>query len=108
MSDEVNIVDELKRLSRRMEDLDKTVSKMSADREMFEDILSRLVKVETAIGLQRSTLTETAKNIKADIKEVSNVVEAKVDEGIQNIDEKTVVVKSSKQSILDKIFKKAR
>ena len=41
---EQTTIEELKRLSRRIEDLDKTVSKMSADREMFEDILSRFVK----------------------------------------------------------------
>ena len=103
---QLNVADELKRLSRRIEDLDKTVSRISADREILEDVLGRLLRVEEAIHLQRSTSTETAKNIKEDIQEVRDVVEAKVGEVSQNIDDKTVVVKSEKQSVVQNILHK--
>ena len=101
-----DISDELKRLSRRIEEIGKTADLLYQDRELLEDILSRLSAVESAINLQRSTQTENAKNTKADINEVKEAVEAKVDEATEMIDDKTVIVKSPTKSIIQKIINK--
>jgi len=103
---EPHIADELKRLSRRIEEIGKTTNLLFQDRELLEDILSRLLAVESAINLQRATQTENAKNTKADINEVKDIVDAKIDEVNETIDNKTVIVKSPKESILQKIINK--
>ena len=101
-----DVSDELKRLSRRIEEIGKTTDLLFNDRELLEDILARLSAVESAIHLSRSTQTENAKNTKADINEVKDIVEAKVDEVNETIDSQTVIVKSPKESVLQKIINK--
>ena len=101
-----NVTDELKRLSRRIDEQGKILDLLFADREIFEDILSRMTAVETAIHLQRSNATENAKDIKSNIDEVKDVVEAKVGEVSENIDNNTVVIKSAKESIIQKLKRK--
>ncbi len=103
---ETHITDELKRLSRRIEEIGKTADLLFNDREILEDILHRLGAVESALNLNRSTATENARNTKADINEVKEIVEAKVDEVNQTIDEKTLIVKSPQQSVVQKIINK--
>ena len=98
------ISDELKRLSRRIEDIAKTVDLLFSDREILEDLLTRMTAVESAIHLQRSTATTNAKNIHEDINEVKDVVEAKVGEVAESMDDKTVIVKSPKESVIQKIL----
>ena len=107
MTDE-NISVELKRLSRRIEELQKTMDLLHADREIFEDILSRMTAIESAIHLQRSTATETAKDIKSNINDVKDAVDAKVDEVNEFIDDQTVVVKSQRKNVIDKIIDMTR
>lgn len=108
-SDKISLTqvsDELKRLSRRIEEIGKTLDLLYQDREILEDVLSRMGAVETAIHLQRSNATENAKDIKENIDEVKDVVEAKVGEVSENLNDKTVIVKSPKQSIIEKIMGK--
>ena len=105
---EINTADELKRLSRRIDEMQKTLDLLFADREIFEDILTRMSAVENAMHLQRATATENAKDIKADIKEVADVVESKVDEVNQSMDDKTVVLKGKNQTIVEKIIDKVK
>lgn len=100
------ISDELKRLSRRIEEIGKTLDLLYQDREILEDVLSRMTAVETAIHLQRSNATENAKDIKENIDDVKNVVEAKVGEVSESMDDKTLIVKSPKESVIQKIINK--
>jgi len=102
--DQSEIINELKRLSRRVDDVSKTTDSLMEDRNILEDILTRLTALENAMHLQRATATENAKNLKADISEVSAVVEAKVDSVTENMDSHTVIVKSPKESVLQKII----
>lgn len=104
--DNTEIVEELKRVSRRLDDLEKSQTRLNSDREIFEDILTSLSAIEYAIHLSRSTQTENAKNTKADIKEVKEAVEAKVEEVNENIENKTVIVKSADKTILQTIIDK--
>ena len=104
----IGVTNELKRLSRRIEDIGKTLDLLFADREILEDLLSRMSAVEAAIHLQRSTATETAKNIKQDIEEVKDVVEAKVGEVSEMVDDKTVVLKNPSEGVLERIINKVR
>lgn len=98
------IVDELKRLSRRINEQGKTIDLIMQDRNILEDILHRLGAVESALNMSRSTATENAKNAKEDISEIKDIVDAKVDEISQTIDGKTLIVKSPKESVLQKII----
>lgn len=105
---DTEITDELKRLSRRIEEIGKTIDLLFADREILEDVLSRMTAVENAMHLQRSTATENAKNIKADISEVKDAVEAKVGEVAETMDSKTVIVRAPKQSVIQTIIGKLK
>lgn len=97
------LVDEFKRLSRRIDEQGKTIDLVCKDRDILEDILHRLGVIESVLNIQGSTIKENAKNAKADMIEVKDIVEAKVDEVNQTIDEKTLIVKSLKESVLQKI-----
>ena len=103
---DTKLVDEMKRISRRLDEQGKTLDLLFKDREILEDILTRLSAVENALHLQRSAQTEMAKNIKADIGDVQEVIEAKMDEKALEIDEKTVIVKSPRDSVIKKILSK--
>jgi len=102
--EDTDVANELKRLSRRIDDVSKTTDSLMTDRNILEDILTRLTAVENALHLQRATATENAKNLKADISEVGAVVEAKVDAVTENIDKHTVIVKSPQESVIQKIL----
>lgn len=103
---DINVSEELGKFSRRMESMQKTVDLIMKDRDILEDILHRLGVVESTLNLNNSTAKENAKNAKADIAEVKDIVAAKVDEVNQTIDDKTVIVKSPKESVLQKIINK--
>jgi hypothetical protein len=103
---DTGISDELKRVSRRLDQQQKTLDLLFHDRDIFEDMQIRLTAIENAMHLQRATATENAKNTKADIKEVVSMVEAKVDEVNESIDKQTVVVKSPKESVIERIINK--
>ena len=96
--------EELKKVVRRLDSLQKTVDLMFSDRNLLEDILARLSTLENALHLNREHQTEMQKDTKADIGDVKNIVEAKIDEAITNMDEKTVVI-AKNDNILAKIRK---
>lgn len=102
------ITDELKRLSRRIDGQGKDISLLMADRNILEDILTRMTALENAMHLQRATATENTKATKAAISEVSAVVEAKVDQVSEQMDNKTIIVKSPRESVIQKIFKRIK
>lgn len=102
----VQITEELKRLSRRIESIAITQDKLFSDREILEDILSRLSSVETALKLNRASQTENAKDIRAGISGVKDAVENKIDEVSETIEDKTVIVKGSTDNVVQKIINK--
>lgn len=105
---DTKITDEVKRLSRRIEEIGKTLDLLYQDREILEDILTRLSSVEGALNLQRTNQTEMVKNIKADIGEVKDTVEAKMDEAAVAMNENTLIVKSPTESVIQKIINKVK
>lgn len=100
-----DIPDELKRLSRRVEEVSKTTELLYKDRDILEDILLRLSGLEQALHLNREHQTDVAKDMTANIKRVEFAVEDKVDEVKDTITEKTVVVKTNSIPIFDKLKK---
>jgi predicted transcriptional regulator len=96
----------LDQLSERVEEIAKAQKRLSNDREILEDILLRLGQLEAALKLNRSTQTDVAKDIRADISGVQDAVEAKVDEVTESMDDKTLIVKSPRESVIQKILKK--
>ena len=58
------ITNEMKRLSRRIDEQGKVLDLLMNDREILEDILTSLTAMKDAIHLQRSNQTEMVKNIK--------------------------------------------
>lgn len=107
-AEELNIADELKRLSRRLDTLQKSTDLLFKDREILEDVLTRLTALENAMNLQRQTATENAKNMRNDISGVKEAVEAKVEEVTEHMDDKTVIVKAPHDTILQKIINKLK
>lgn len=100
------VTNELKRLSRRIDSHGKTIDLIYKDRDILEDILNRLTAIESAINLQRSKATDTAKEIKTNIEGVQEAVEAKIDQVNVVTDEKTVIVKGPKDNVLKQIVDK--
>lgn len=99
------IQDELKRLVRRVDTLQKSVDIQIADRNILEDILARLSAVEQALHMNKDHQTEMQKDLKADVKDVQAAVEDKVNEVKNTIGEKTIVVKSKSDSMFAKLRK---
>ena len=98
--------EEFKKIVRRLDTLQKTVDLMMGDRNMFEDILSRLGALEQAQHLNKDHQTEVQKDIKADILDVKHAIEDKVDEIRLDTADKTVIVKTNDESIFTKILHK--
>lgn len=103
------IQDELKKLVRRVDTLQKSVDVQVADRNILEDILARLSAVEQALRINRDHQTEMQKDTKADILDVKHAVEDKIENKIDEvrlgIEDKTILVKSTTDNIFTKIKK---
>ena len=102
MEDEVTM--SIDKLSRRIEDLSKDVTRMNQDRELLENIETRLKALELAVALHSSRLTEMAKNTKEDIGEVRDAVSGEVGKVAEQISDKTIII-PRKISTGDKIKK---
>jgi len=100
---ELHIIDELKRLSRRIEEIRKVLDLLFKDREILEDLLTRMSAVENALKLQRATTTESTKDLRADVAEMKDMVETKVDQVSETMDNKTVIVKTAQPNMIQKI-----
>lgn len=101
-------MDILKQIIRRLDTQERTVDLIYKDRNILEDILVRLTALEAALHKQRDTITETAKEARANIGEVKSAVENKVNEMNDTIDGKTIIVKSPRESVFQKIVKKLK
>lgn len=93
--------DELKKVIRRLDSLQKTVDLLYSDRSILEDILGRLSTVEHSLNLNKEHQTDVQKDLKADIRDIKEAVEDKVDEVRMEVQDKTIVV--AKEDHLKKI-----
>ncbi len=93
----VVVEDELKRLSRRTEELQKTVDLLFQDRAILEDILTRLSQVELALRANQKNQTVMQQDTKNEIQEVKAATKEKVEEVKELLDTKTVVVKKKRK-----------
>ena len=106
MDNEVEI--QLKELKRRMDSIQTTLDLLYQDRNMLEDIVTRVSQVEQALNLNKQHQTEIQKDLKADIKQSQFSTEDKMDEMKQVIDEKTLIVKSAGEGVIQKIINKVK
>jgi len=72
-------LDEFKKLVRRSENTEKTVNLIYKDRDLLEQISIRLGTAEDEIKQLRDRISSLEKNTKADIKEMHQKVEDKVE-----------------------------
>lgn len=98
--------DDVQKVARRQDITQKSIDTMNTDRNMFEDMLTRLSAVEHALHLNKDHQTEMNKNIKEEIREAGAIVENTVHDIKDKIDNKTIVVKSTNENIVEKIMKK--
>ena len=87
----ISIWNELKRIARRLDGVQKSIDFLSADREILEDVLGRLTALEDQSKLTRKHNDDVKKDIKDEVNKVEEAVGAKVDEINIKIDDKTVV-----------------
>lgn len=96
--------EDLKRIVRRLDSLQRTIDLLYNDRNILEDVVSRLLAVEQSLQLNKAHQTEIQKDIKADVRDVQNIVESKVDEVRGEISNKTILV-SNRESVFIRIKK---
>ena len=101
-----NLSDEVKKIVRRQDDIQKSVDLLFADREILEDMQGSIKHLQEIIIQNQQHQDNTKKDLKADVKESQLSVEAKVDEVQKTMNEKTVIVKTEKENIFSKILKK--
>ncbi len=100
--------EELKKIVRRLDSLQKTTDLLFQDRNILEDILSRLSAVEQALHLNKEHQTEMQKDMKADVKDVKFAVQDKIDEVKETMTEKTVIVNAKNQNLFQKLLDKIK
>ena len=100
------IQDELAKVSRRIDTMQTSMDILNKDRNILEDILSRLSAVEHALHLNKDHQTEMQKDIKQEIREAGAIVENTVHDMSNKIDNSTMIVKTANGNILTKIMKK--
>jgi predicted ribosome quality control (RQC) complex YloA/Tae2 family protein len=98
--------DAIKELTRQIRLSAKTIDLIYKDGDIIQDILHRLTALESAVTLQREKAKENTIAINSNINEVKDTVEAKIDEVNVATDERTVIVKSPRESVLKKIIDK--
>jgi hypothetical protein len=80
------VVDELDKIVRRVNTLQKTVDILLQDRDILENIQGRLTGLEEQMKLTRQHDNEVRKDIKEEVNTAGERVEKKVDEISEQID----------------------
>lgn len=99
------LTDQVKKVVRRQDELQKSVDLLYKDREILEDMQGSIKHLQEIIIQNQQHQDNTKKELRADVKESQFAVEAKVDQVQKIIDEKTVIVKSKKSGVFDRIKK---
>ena len=95
------IEEELKKVTRRQDEIQKSVDLLFQDRTILEDLVGSVGHLKEII-LQNQEHQDTKGNsLKADIQYVAHTAE----DIKSTVDDKTVIVKSKNQGLLDKILK---
>lgn len=100
-----NVVNELKKVNRRLETLQSSADLIYKDRELLEDIQASGQALKQIILLNQEHQDNNAQHVKADIKDVGVKVENKVDEVKNTMNEKTIIVKTTKENVFTKLRK---
>lgn len=82
------IEDQLEKVSRRLDSIQKQLDLLYADREILETIQGRLTSVEEQIKLSRQHDNEVRKDIKDEIQISGDRVVAKVEDKLEKIEPK--------------------
>ena len=106
--DNQQIINELHALKRRQDSIEAGITLLNKDRNMLEDILSRLTQVEIALNLNKDHQTEMQQNIKQDIAHAQQQSNNKVEEIKKVINEQTVVVKTGSENLFKMIWSKLK
>ena len=92
------VADELAKMNRRFDDLNKKVDTMNRDRDVFENIQGRLTSMEQQMQLTREHDRGVAQDIKAEVNVTADEVKDKVAEIKQAIENKPrIYVKATKE-----------
>jgi len=98
-----NIEGSINRLTRRLDELQKTVDLLFEDRKILEEVLGSIAHLKEIVHTSQSHQDNLTKDVKAEIKDVQFAVEDKVEEVKQTIDKKKII-KISGKSILSKLL----
>lgn len=99
------MIDQIKKIVRRIDSLQKTVDLLFEDRSILEDIQGRLTAVEEQLKLNRQHDNQVRKDIKEEIQtvgqNVQGAVEDKIDEINNQIEKKKIItIKNPKRWFL--------
>ena len=97
--------DDVKKLVRDIGDIKQYLELVYKEREVLEDIQGSIKHLQEIILQNQNHQDNNKKDLKADVKDIQNIVESKVDEVKQEMDTKTVIIKSSKENIFSKLKK---
>ena len=93
--------DEVKKVVRRQDEIQKAVDLLFADREILEDLQASVQALKEII-IQNQQHQDTARTlVQADVKVMTNEVR----DMKENIEDKTVIVKSKDKNLFNKLFK---
>jgi len=93
--------DEVKKVVRRQDEIQKAVDLLFADREILEDLQASVQALKEII-IQNQQHQDTARTlVQADVK----VMTDEVRDMKENIEDKTVIVKSKDKNLFNKLFK---
>lgn len=99
------IRDELKKVVRRLDEIQKSVDLIFQDREILEDIQGSLKHTQAIVIANQQHQDMARDSLKSDVKQVEFAVQDKVDEVKNKITDKTIIVKSSTEGIFQKVMK---
>lgn len=112
------LTDELKKVVRRVDTLQKSVDLLYQDRTILEDMQASITSLKEVLLTSRQHQDLMTKDLKFDVKEVGDKVEAKIDEVKENVrtnvgtmvesieKKKTIVVKESWFNRLKNVLKR--
>lgn len=83
--------EEVKKVVRRLDQLQKTVDLLYAERDLLEQIQGRLLGIEEQLKLNRQHGNQVRKDIKEEIRTVQDKVEDKVEEIGDQLDKKDII-----------------
>lgn len=92
-----------KQVIRRLDSLEKNMELVLKDRNLLEDIELQLSELKTALHMNRERQGEVKKELSADMKDVQNAVEDKVQEIKDIVDNKEILL--VKSNVFDKVKK---